>query len=446
MKILVLARKINPDETSEGICTSKFLRLLKHLGHEVLCLTSDEAYSNKGQEFSLPWLDDIIIRHINLTLCAGYWNSSFKYLEKLSAERPLLKALSNKVGAVCSYATGFNPLTWQRISAWKAAIDEVIGGFSPDVVFVRGAGGAFETHIAMLGNKHCIPWIANYHDPFPISLYPEPYRVVTPLLSHQQEAVHHRILAQAYALTFPSQRLLDWVLTGKAKGYRSKAFIIPHIASVLSPNSSISPGNPYKQSQGNLFQLIHTGTLLGPRDPQALLASFQDFIAQDSERRQKARLILVGGVNRNHRIREIGASLLASGNLILVDHRVSYQQALSLTKQATATIVLEANSMISPFFPAKLADFIWLRKPILALSPLSSVSADLLGSAYPLLARLTDTSSILKALNLLWNAWKTDNTDVFVPSGSVRESLSEESVGKKIDHLFISVMKHSSTN
>jgi hypothetical protein len=70
--------------------------------------------------------------------------------------------------------------------------------------------------------------MAHYHDPYPGSLYPAPYRQHVALQSPMQEHMHRRIVKSAHALTFPSQRLLEWVLCGELEKERRKAFVVPH--------------------------------------------------------------------------------------------------------------------------------------------------------------------------------------------------------------------------
>src|SRR6185312_12748982 len=104
--------------------------------------------------------------------------------------------------------------------------------------FLRSAGIEFQAHVAMAELSPLVPWIAYYHDPYPYSLYPEPYCKRSPIISGRQEAGHRKIVRGASALAFPSRRLLEWVLRGELEPYRRRALVVPHVAMPLWPQTS----------------------------------------------------------------------------------------------------------------------------------------------------------------------------------------------------------------
>jgi hypothetical protein len=105
--------------------------------------------------------------------------------------------------------------------------------------------------------------------------------------------------------------------------------------------------------------------------------------------------------------------------------RISYQRAIEIMRTTVGCVVLEATAESSPFFPAKLSDCLWVRKPILALSPRQSTTADLLGSDYPLLITPDDVPGITRALNRLWDHWKQERLADLVPAETVVEGISD---------------------
>jgi hypothetical protein len=439
MKILVTARRLSLDKTSEGICSSKFILSLSRAGYEVSCLTSDDVVGTDPAISSVPWLESVRIKHIKSYGDAGAWTRWSRLTESLAAGGNAGAYAGRKIDAAIVYATGYRTQYWRQVDLWYHALREEVETEKPDLIFVRAAGQEFEPHMAMLRWRPPVPWIANYHDPYPMSLYPRPYCRRYPLISRWQESVHRKILAAANALTFPSRRLLEWVLSGDLEQYRSKAFVIPHLATELPEPDSAIETLKLPALKSDDFSIVHTGTLLGHRDPRVLLKGFLDFIKHDGEKRDRAHLVFVGGVigeNRQHLTQSEWSQLIGPDNLVCLDQRINYHRALELAKSAVSVVILEANAAESPFFPAKLADYLWLGKPILALSPKMSVVADLLGHDYQLRVAPDDSHAVTSALSTLWAHWTTGRLSELMPSQTILDSMSEAAVLAKLEGVF----------
>lgn len=401
------ARALHPDRTSEGICSVKFVNLLCNMGYDVSCLTTEQLTVELSGAVTVPWLLCPSIRIVRTATQRNAWRIINTAVNRIAGSGRLARGTANKLGAGIAFCTGYHPSAWEDINAWRQAIGEFVVAEKPDVIVTRSAGGAFDPHVAMLYLKPGIPWVAHYHDPYPPSLFPEPYRLRLPLLSRRQETMHERVLQAADALTFPSERLRDWILPGRLARFRSKAVIVPHVASDIPTCEPDVRGIVASLVIGGDFNLVHTGTLLGPRDPSTLISAFRDFIGDDPEKMARAHMTFIGAVNQRHRDDKKWRELQEQGNLIRVERRISYREALGVTKLATAAILLEAKASESPFFPAKLADYFWLEKPILALSPRDSVTADLLGEGYPLRVSQDNPAKITEAIELLWQHWRS---------------------------------------
>jgi hypothetical protein len=90
------------------------------------------------------------------------------------------------------------------------------------------------SHLAALAilKKMDLPWCAYFSDPWPHHLYPEPYRfTVGPLSRRRLEWSLDAMLRRADSLVFPSDRLRDWLLSGRREEHRGKSFTAPHLSS-----------------------------------------------------------------------------------------------------------------------------------------------------------------------------------------------------------------------
>jgi hypothetical protein len=399
--------------------------MLHNRRYEVICLTSDpHFFENKGC-FNVPWLPDIPIWQI-------------RTFDKNKGGSTLLQKrtnwLENKIGAGVAYLTGFNIAAWHEINIWIKALQYMIKEIKPDLIYVRGAGQKFFPHLAMTQITTKIDWIANYHDPFPLSLYPPPYRKTKFLLSRMQELHNEKILSRASWLTFPSKRLMIWMLKDKFKKYQYKASVIPHLAMDLPAENTELPPESLIFEDG-YFNLVHTGTLLRQRAPWALIKAIHNLIERDPEFSRTIRVYFIGGVDALIKSDRRWQEFLSMNQVYCFENRLSYHQTLLVSKKASALVLLEASAIESPFFPAKLADYLWLRKPILALSPKQSVAIDLLGSEYPFQSNPDDEEAIQQKIYELWRAWKDQKLNDFIPSYNSLEPLTESMVFSDLEKI-----------
>jgi hypothetical protein len=434
MKILVTAKALDLDRTSEGICTTKFLYSLLNAGMEVICLAPSAAITPGKLRLHGSWINEINIVPID----------GRKQVDTSARSNPHPKSeqsngspglAERKSGVLVAYCTGFSPKIWSEVRLWKKAIQCMFDKHRPDLVFVRAAGDGFEPHLAMAGLTSPVPWIANYHDPFPISKYPEPYRRRFFLMSLLQEKWNARIMRAASAVSFPSDRLLRWMLRDDLGRLREKGVIIPHIAGEV-PLSQQEPRSPELATYHNRFTLIHAGTLLGPRQPWGLVDAFRRFVAKEPARAKVAELVFVGKVNRCHKSDPRWLEMTQSPGIRVVENRVSYAESLDLLSKASVAVVLEAEAAESPFFPAKLMDYMLQGKPILALSPVKSVVSDILGATYPYRALPSETKRIEEFIESLWTLWQKGDLAQAATPRQLAGQFSVEAVGESCKTIF----------
>jgi glycosyltransferase involved in cell wall biosynthesis len=431
MKILVTAPQVRLDTTSEGICTAKFLTAVAGAGHQVVCLTADRVLRSAAGPVC-PWLPDITMWHRDDFPAAGWWPRTSQIATRLAESGAVGASIDRKGNALAAYLTGYSSHVWSEVERWRSAIQHAVHLAKPDVIVTRAAGTRFDPHVAMSDMRLGIPWIANYHDPFPASLYPPSYRLYAPFMSGLQERIHRRIVRSAHALTFPSERLLHWVLRDQLKEHQRKAFVVSHIGGGIEGTEA---GSAEPAPDSRMFSVVHTGTLLHQRNPQPLLRAFLRFMDEHRASHGHARLVFVGRVHRDHVALPEWAALDALGAVQRLEDRVPYDAAVAIARDAAALVVLEADDEESPFFPAKLADYLWLNRPILALSPRKSTTADLLGRDYPLLSTPADVDRIAGSLAALWRGWSDGDLAQFLPHRAVADSCGAPAVQAQFDRV-----------
>lgn len=420
-RVLVAARHLALDRTSEGLCTARLIRALVAAGHEVRCLTTevDTAPSPDGAP------SVVRVTTGGSRIRASIARTADPNRATTSAGRRLRTwtALGVTVG------TGLSPRSWQEVSTWRAAIRRECRMFAPDLVVARGGGLGFETHLALAGDRRAGPWVAHFHDPYPLSAYPPSYAHRSPLISARQERGARRVLRRATAVTFPSERLAAWTERSSGVELAARRVVLPHIGGDVDYGPT-DTSLVDRLCGDRAFLLVHTGTLLPQRSPLALLRAWRSLLDDGDRQASDGRLVLLGSIDRRHRtdeeFRALRADLEARGALRVEDGRTNHATAFALAGRATAAVLIEADDPESPFFPAKLADYLMADLPVLAVTPARSVARDLLGADHPLLCLPGDERSIATSLRALWSGWCDGALETFRPLDPVRAWVSPE--------------------
>jgi len=413
MKCTMLATGLDPDRSSAGIQNWKYFRVLANAG------LLDAAYV-------MEWREDQKAQYPDFLRCV-------QLAPGMDRGEQSLNWIKRKADALRAVLTGYPKALCGRICAWEHVTSQYArNGRGGNAFLALGGGSNFTPHIALSRSGKAL-WIGHYHDPYPAHLYPLPYKAKRTFQLGIQERVHEEILRCATALTFPCRRLLQWVLKGKHEVYRSKAFVLPHLWLAEDLLAGMKEESmPFDRS---CFHVVHCGTLLRHREPWALLRAFAKFAEGGADRGRKVYLWFAGNVHPAIAREPLWQWSATSGWLRVIDERLPYLRALSLSAKADLNVVLEADSPESPFFPGKLADLLGVGKPILAITPRYSAVRDILGTSYPLLCLPNEEGQILKALEVTWECWRGGIMERLAPSPTAREATSVETALREFARL-----------
>jgi len=207
----------------------------------------------------------------------------------------------------------------------------------------------------------------------------------------------------------------------------TKSFVLPHAGMTLDNLPSLKDDQEISIDTSK-FNLLHAGSLLGPRHPRYLIEAYIRFLEDDEERKKMSVLNIVGKVARELQDFEKEYTQYTE-NINILTKRVSYKHSHVLLSQADVLILLEAKSEDSPFMPGKLSDYIMANKPILALSPQKSETRRILGQDYPYLTESDDVTQIYKLIVKLWNEWKLGS--ILNPKHEIlKDYISAENINK----------------
>ena len=369
--ILVVVESMRINGTSSGIVSATFIQLLHQAGYSVKVITPNDF------DYPVTWLPkDVICRKFDFPV------SKKNFLESI----PKLRALP-------AYLTGFSMSIRKLIEHYKKEIQLELDANNFDLIYALGTGSSFAPHFALAEMKLNIPYFLNIHDPFPMHIYPEPYRKKKNLINSKLEDKFNKTLNKATAISFPSKLLMEDMAT-TFQVISKKGFVVPHIGVELSnlPNENKDSSVALTPSKINI---VHAGTLLGPRNPKFLLQAIVELNKENPKEKEQEAFHFFGKVNQ---ALENVVNDAIIYNVHFHANRFSYKKSLEIIAQAQGLLVIEAISSFSPFLPGKIADIVYAEKPIISLSPKISEVRRILGNAYPYQTELDDVVKIKNVL------------------------------------------------
>ena len=393
MRILALVEDLRINTTSGGICNSNFLSGLIKGGHQIDCYY-DYAHSD-----DFPWLESPLIKMNPIPVLPT--NFIFKLISKVP-----------KGNALTARCTGFAIDQIFKIKSWKKILKKSLQENQYDLILFLGAGNSMLNYFSILGVETNIPILVNYHDPYPDNQYPHPYAKATNQVYKVRTKKSNEVITKATIVSLPSFRLLEW-MTQFHPALEDKAIVIPHVNGLLENLPELTGDDTLKFNQ-NHFNILHGGSLLGPRNPAFLIKAFQRFIDEDEERKEKAFLNIIGRIDFRNKVNDIDLGGYKT-NIRLIKERISYKKSKIIFSQVNVLLILEAVTDDSPFMPGKLTDYIEAGKNIMALTPKKSEVSRLLGDTYPYKTELDNEDEIYKILIKLWDTWKDEDETIAVP-------------------------------
>ncbi len=259
-------------------------------------------------------------------------------------------------------------------------------------------------HLAALRVKRRhpdIPWIAHFSDPWADSPYFKPESARQREVARRNES---DVIENADGIVFTTPETVDLVMAKYPASWRRKTHVVPHGYEA----DLIDWAPPYIRT--DTFTITHTGNLYEGREPIALLRALATL--RRGAPRIRISLKLVGYATDI--IREKIAELDLS-QIVEMTPTVSYTESLAIARAADLLLVIDAPARISVFFPSKIVDYLSLRRPILALTPLNGASARVLGGlGFPTIDP-TDETAILAALLDATRRWENGGEATPIP-------------------------------
>ena len=221
-------------------------------------------------------------------------------------------------------------------------------------------GQPMSDHLAGLAIKRRlgVPWIAHFSDPWSDN----PYLSPNPVSRLRLRSMERRVFAAADRLLFTSQETVELVMRKHPAGWREKTSVLPHAYDPAFHRQIAPP-----REQDGMLVLRHLGNFYGRRNPLMLVKALVLLRRTQPTVLDNVRIELVGRWVGHERWSPAALGLPEA--LLSFRKPIAYEESLRQMCSADALLIVDAPFEHNVFFPSKLVDYLWARRPILALTP-----------------------------------------------------------------------------
>jgi glycosyltransferase involved in cell wall biosynthesis len=258
-------------------------------------------------------------------------------------------------------------------------------------------GQPMSDHIAGLKIKRRlgVPWIAHFSDPWSDSPYlsrnPVSRLSRNPVSRRRLRGMERQVFEAADRLMFTSDETVDLVMRKYPPDWRRKVNVLPH---AYDPYYAVDAAQT-EPIAGRRLVLRHVGNFYGPRNPLMLTRALRLLQRTQPALLDNVTVELVGRWVGNERWSPAEAGI---SDAVLVSRKpVEYRESLRQMCTADGLLIVDAPFAHNVFFPSKLVEYLWARKPILALTP-SGPSANIVSECGGVVASPETPQSIAAGL------------------------------------------------
>lgn len=411
MRILQVSRIFPPLLTAQAIAVAKSAAALQEVGAgvHILCGTAFKQFREAPWSFPSPYTETRVS-------VAGY---RLDTVARAFLDSP--------------FAPFFPPTPWALEAARK---------FSPsshpenyDVIFATfGPVDSLQAALRIAEQRN-LPLVLEFNDPFPYSLqevlFEDKDYWVRLYRQKYTETWMRALLPRTSLFIVPSSRMkMSLVTYLVARGYAGKPVeVVPHIGWGRD-------GGPARKANAKVV-ISHLGSFYSRRKggKEHFIRSALPFL------RALVRVIKeVPDIANSLEVRFVGGldvpsrefvSRNALENLVVVEPPVDYAASLEKMHEADVLLLLGEEIPASPFLPIKFADYVITRKPMLALCPLDSEVADIMGRRFGVVADIHSLDSMAEQIKHVWRTWMRGALDTLRVPEEISQEFGSKAIGRR---------------
>lgn len=214
---------------------------------------------------------------------------------------------------------------------------------------------------ALTTRGRSVPWVAHFGDPW----LGNPY--ATGLLRSiiYSKSLERYVVTAADRVTMPTDRMRT-MYEDRYDLAEDRIRVVPNN---IDP-AEVRRVDPHEFDDDRL-RFVHTGSFYGPRTPEPLFAALDRL---NPAVREDTAITLVGSLNKY----EDSIAAHGVGDVVEAVGRVPKDDALAYAKGSDVLVLVDAPVENSPFLPTKLAEYVFMDRPILGVTPDPGTSADVI--------------------------------------------------------------------
>ena len=402
-RLLLVSSHFPPDRSAGTHRVVRFANYLQDHGWSVHVLTIDPAFYRR----SIP-VDDALLSRVDSDLTihrTGVFrgiSTLVKWRDRLSS-KPSVTPATNGRSDVASTSAGWRAWRRQVMSSVFAFPDDEVGWLPAAVAcgvravkreridVILTSAPPFTCHLIGRALKATcgIRWVADFRDPWSRA----------PWGKHGSAGGHRWLEAQvinsadAVLLNTPelSREFTQWY--GPEVARKLHVVANGYDADILDP-FAVLPSPPAPP-----FVLTHAGNLYGNRDPLPLLQGLAECLRDGFVTKESIRLNLVGKVATQFDVDGAIARLGLTG-VVTRTPPVVHEESLKALAASHALVVIQPGTSLQ--VPAKLYEYVGLRRPILALADEGGVARVARESGLGRVVSPADVPGIARAVQLLF--------------------------------------------
>lgn len=256
----------------------------------------------------------------------------------------------------------------------------------PDVIYSRSSPFSAALLARQLKRRLQRPWLMHLSDPWAGS----PYRPLPPRQAAADLALEAACFNEADHITLTTE--------GQADYYRARYSNRAGAISVTSNMMPLSTGEQRYLREDGLLHLVYTGALYGAREPSTLIGGIRLLLERAPDLAARFRINFYGNMSNEF------AAVIDATPFCCRHGPVPFRKAMQAQVEADILLSIEAGGhhpLLDHFMPSKILDYVSSRKPILAITPSSSETAKLCGSAHGWVVSPGDTNQLAETLGTI---------------------------------------------
>ncbi|MBN1346442.1 MAG: glycosyltransferase [Phycisphaerae bacterium] len=412
-RLLMFTTGFAPYAASENLVNGKLALALLACGYDIDVISRQDPGFQYSNTWSEPWLS---LRERT-------------YEAQYEAGSGILRGLDS-VRQVCRVG---HPAGGVRWAGRAAVLGMRLHRQRPyDFILSRAPCDVAHLPAMYMARKTQLPWVANWNDP-PAHIWPPPYHEDMGGLTRRiYRRLATAVFRHASAVTFPSERLRQYVLSRMGHPKDRLTAAIPHVGLCRTSFPKIG------KQRGGRFTLCHAGNLSPERHPEIFLRTLARFV-EDRRASGHVSLELLG-------VDAVGIGPLVSRcgltSVVTAAAPRPYRQTLQHLATRDALLILEAPCREGIFLPSKLVDYAQVGRPILGVSPKNGVVADALARGGGGIAvDCRDPKEIYHGLKRLYESWKDGSLDERYGSRRLYDAFTPRIVADAYERLLDQLVK-----